>query len=155
MDSSTRYPLQLMDVRLSEAHLTRPESREETETENDGLPLKVEVASTRLPPDHVSVLLTLTVSGDEDPFDITLVLEGLFQSDGDLDDLDDDFWNEFHAVSAQTLIWPYARECLSTIAWRMRLDLPMLPTLNRLAMISAQEDDNASEATGPAVEGTG
>jgi len=141
MDSSKRYPLQLVDVRLYEAHLTRPDKHEVTERSEDGFQLNIEIGLDRMPPDRVLVLLTLNAKGDEDPFDIMLVLEGLFEANCDLDQLDDEFWQEFRAVSAPTLIWPYARECVSTITWRMRLDLPMLPTLNRFAMAVPSTDD--------------
>lgn len=136
MDRSRHYPLQLMDVRLYEAHLLRPEDAEEPEAPGEAIPITVEVDVRKRPPDRASVLLTIKVSGDDDSFDITLVLEGLFEANCDLEDLDSDFWHEFSNVSAMTLLWPYGRECLSTITRRMRLDLPMLPTLNRLAMTS-------------------
>jgi len=141
MDSSKRYALQLVDVRLYEAHLTRPDEREVLEQSREGYQLNIEVDLDLMPPDRVSVLLTLNASGSEDPFDITLVLEGFFEASCDLDQLDDGFWLEFQAVSAPTLIWPYARECMSTATRRMRLDLPMLPTLNRLPMVAPSAGD--------------
>jgi preprotein translocase subunit SecB len=141
-----RYPLQLVDVRLYEAHLTRPDEMESEIDTEKGIPLGIEVGSNRMPPDRVSVFLTLTTKGDDDPFDVKLVLEGLFESQCDLDDLDADFWEEFLAVSAPTLIWPYARECIGAVAWRMRLDLPVFPTLNRLAMVKEYTEESGDEA---------
>ncbi len=150
MDTSVRYPLQLTDVRLYEAHLTRPVGDGQNAPAEPGLPITIEVVVDRLPPNQVLAQLTLAFEGSDDPFDIRLVLEGLFESEGSLDDLDDEFWREFESVSAPMLIWPYARECVSTIAWRGRLDLPILPTLNRLAMIPVEDDGSA----GPSNSGT-
>jgi len=146
MEPATLYPLQLIDVRLYEAHLTRPEETDSETSTDEGIPLQIEVGLNRAPPDRVSVFLTLSAKGDDDPFDVKLVLEGLFESQCDLDELDSDFWDEFMAASAPALIWPYARECIGTIAWRMRLDLPTLPTLNRLAMVSGEPNAVAEEA---------
>lgn len=146
MERSTLYPLQLVDVRLYEAHLTRPGEAAPETSEEEGIPLEVEVTLNRMSPERVSVLFKLKARGDKDPFDVTLVLEGLFEAQCDLDDLDSSFWDEFTAVSAPTLIWPYARECMGTIAWRMRLDLPILPTMNRLAMLGEHSEGTSGDA---------
>ncbi len=150
MKQSIRYPLQLVDVRLYEAHLTRPDGMDSETAPEEAIPLEIEIGLNRVPPDRVSVFLTLTTKGHEDSFRVKLVLEGLFESECNLDELRSDFWEEFSTTSAATLLWPYARECIGTIAWRMRLDLPVLPTLNRLTVVRDGTGSLAGNVTGGA-----
>jgi preprotein translocase subunit SecB len=148
MEENTLYPLQLLDVRLYEADLKRILSEKIRDDESDDeqapapqLGVRVEV----LRHDEIrsaSVRLTLEVDGPdgESPdFHLSLTLEGFFEAQVDLDEIDEAKWEEFGNTSAIALIWPYAREALHSFTRRMRVDLPVLPTLNRLAMGGAEE----------------
>jgi preprotein translocase subunit SecB len=149
MEGNTLYPLQLLDVRLYEADLKRirfQDIRDEEESDDGQLPVpklgvKVEIlryAESR----SASVRVTLDVDGPDGEapdFHLSFTLEGFFEAQVELNEIDETTWEEFENTSALALIWPYAREALHSFTRRMRVDLPVLPTLNRLAMRGAEE----------------
>jgi preprotein translocase subunit SecB len=148
MDAEILYPIQLLDVRLFEATLERIVSEaadagsgagSDAEPDRDATPLlTVKVDTVRSEEDRdLSVFLTIEVQGPdvgEPAFHLLVTLEGLFEAQIDLNEIDEATWEEFEATSSITLLWPYAREVVHSFSRRMRVDLPVLPTLNRLAM---------------------
>ena len=143
MEPEILYPLQLLDVRLYTAALERltPEAPAvEAGASRDAtipfLAVNVEIlrhADRNL----VSVFLTIETKGPDanrPEFHLCFTLEGMFEAQQDLDTIEEAIWNEFEHTSSITLLWPYAREYTHSFFRRMRVDLPMLPTLNRLAM---------------------
>ena len=149
MEGNTLYPLQLLDVRLYEADIKRIDSddvRDDGEPDDVQAPtprLGVQVKSLRHDESRsASVRVTLEVDGPnhESPdFRLSFTIEGCFEAQVALDEIDEATWEEFENTSAMALMWPYAREVLQSFTRRMRVDLPVLPTLNRLAMRGADE----------------
>ena len=148
MESELLYPLQLLDVRLyamSLERLTPAESATSDASEaNQDAPapsFTVNVDTVRhAEREQVSVFLTIEIKGPEaqhPEFDLHFTLEGLFEAQLALDAIEDSIWAEFESTSAITLMWPYAREYTHSFSRRMRADLPLLPTLNRLGMQKA------------------
>lgn len=145
MEPGGLYPMQLLDVRLYTAMLERPSTEEsvagvETEDEqnvvNPFLGINVEVFRPT-ENNQVSVFLTLEIKGPDPKhpeFRLNFTLEGLFEAQVALDTIDAAVWEEFENTSAITLLWPYAREYTQSFTRRMRVDLPVLPTLHRLAL---------------------
>ena len=148
MDTSNFYPLQLLDVRLYDAVLKRREPKEslaeETtpteETEGNVPSLGVDIKVIRHAKRRVSVFLTLDIKGptSESPeFNLHYTLEGFFEARMNFEDIAEETWAEFEHVSSLALLWPYAREYTQSFVRRMRVRLPVLPTLNRLALQNA------------------
>jgi len=141
------YPLQLVDVRLYEALIERFEPDESVETEEEAesesevktqLALGIDLNVVKRPSRHASVFLGLHIkhpSEQAPELCLVFVLEGLFESQVDLEDIGQELWQEFEDLSAINLLWPYARECMQNLTSRMRIDLPLLPTVNRLKII--------------------
>ncbi len=153
MDQPALYPLQLVDVRLYEATIERYEPVEETEPQEEvkGLPVGINLKVVRHSSRRVSVFLEINVSGPKahaPEFHLRFVLEGLFDALVDLDEIDEESWKEFEDISAITLLWPYAREYTGNFARRMRADVPVLPTLNRLSMSRLEMEEAASSDDG-------
>ena len=134
------YPFQLLDVRLYEATIERFEPDEQAEVEGAAeLPLSLDLSLVKHSDRRISAFFTLSTKSPEEQahgFHIRLTLQGLFESRVDLEEIEQEVWQEFEDLSAACLLWPYARECMQSIAHRMREDLPILPTLNRLEMSS-------------------
>lgn len=149
------YPLQLLDVRLFEVSVKRfepgEEPTEDIEENRLQLPLGIDIEILKRSVEHVSVLVTLDIKGpnpDSPEFHIHFTLEGLFEASEDLEETNPELWEEFKQTSALTLLWPYTREYTQSFVRRMRVELPVLPTLNRLAMqaitseaLESDEDD--------------
>lgn len=142
MDEQNLYPFQLIDVRLYEAKIDRlelEESEEEVdEAQGDDNPtvmfaLKRVNHSDRL----LSILLFLDIIGPSElapEVHLDITLEGLFRLLIDFDDIAPELREEFEKHSAVSLLWPYAREYTQDFTNRMRMDMPVLPTLNLLAI---------------------
>ena len=152
MDTSTLYPLQLVDVRLYDAIVERLEPSEAHEVDGEASTaaplLQIRVQAIKRSKERACALLTVEIRGPEaaNPlFHIKFTLEGLFESRLDLEELPEDVWQEFERVSAVTLLWPYAREYTQSFSRRMREDLPVLPTLNRLALQQVAANEKSSE----------
>jgi preprotein translocase subunit SecB len=141
MEENVMYPLQLLDVRLLEVKVKRFEPEEQLTEEHEEnlyqLPLGIDVEVLKRSPEYFSVLVTLDIKGpdpDNPEFYIHFTLDGLFEASEDLEETNPELWEEFKQTSALTLLWPYAREYTQSFVRRMRVELPVLPTLNRLAM---------------------
>jgi preprotein translocase subunit SecB len=157
MEPQIRYPLQLLDVRLFEAtvkRITHEDTTNSSEPEENytAAPfLNVDADVLRIEEkNRVSVLLTIEIKGpdtDAPEFHLRFTLEGLFESQIDLAEIDEAMWQEFEQISSITLLWPYAREYTQSFSRRMRVDLPVLPTLNRLAMQEAREQKSGDGNT--------
>lgn len=148
MEAKALYPLQLVDVRLYTMGLERLETTTPTTSvtpestpEPLGTFLGIAVKIARNPErKRVSAFLTIEIKGPDanrPEFHLNFTLEGLFEAQLDLDAIEETIWKEFENTSAVTLLWPYAREYTHSFARRMRADLPVLPTLNRLGMQQA------------------
>ncbi len=151
-DPALLYPIQLLDVRLYQARVDRIDKSEEvekTEQEVNVTPcLKVGVEVLKGEERRISTFLTMDITGPTEKhpeFHIHYVLEGLFESQVDIATLTDETWQEFERTSAITLLWPYAREYTHSFARRMRVELPVLPTLNRLAMRETASEEETEE----------
>jgi len=156
MDTSTLYPLQLVDVRLYDAVLERLEAADAPETDDEAdaaAPLlRISVQAVKRSSAQASAFLTVEIRGPvaSDPrFHISFTLEGLFEAQLDLDDLSEDVWQEFEKVFAVTLLWPYAREYTQSFSRRMRENLPVLPTLNRLTLQQMAAAERCPEPEDP------
>jgi len=144
MEQEHLYPLQLLDVRLYTANierLTEETAVDEGEEEQESAPpffLGLDLSIVRhREQQQASVFLTLHVKGPDarrPEFHLNFTLEGLFEVQCDWETLSPEVWEEFEHISAMTLLWPYAREYLHSFARRMRVELPVLPTLNRLSL---------------------
>jgi len=158
MEPSALHPIQLLDVRLYEASIERFSVDQVPEIDQDvTLPVKIDLDVVKHTERRVSAFLTLDTQGptEESPeFHLRFTLEGLFESRVDLDEIDPQTWDEFADVSALSLLWPYARECMHSLARRMHVDVPILPTLHRLAMstMRSEAETLAKEADAEASE---
>lgn len=148
MESEMLYPMQLLDVRLYDMSLERmtpaePDASGTSETDQDtpAPSFTINVDTVRhAEREQVSVFLTIEIKGpdaDRPEFDLRFTLEGLFEAQLALAAIEESTWAEFENTSAITLMWPYAREYTHSFSRRMRADLPLLPTLNRLGMQKA------------------
>lgn len=141
MNETLIYPFQLFDVRLYEVNIERlePEDDKTSDIENEGgveegpsllIGRGMKAHSER----ELSVFLNCNVRGPdcENPeFVLKITLEGMFEIQVDYDDVDPEMRKEFEEHSSLSLLWPFARELLDHFAVRMRVILPMLPTLNQ------------------------
>ena len=138
------YPFQLLDVRLYEVTIERFKSDEQIEAEGSvQLPLSIDLRLVRESDRRVSAFFTLSTRGPEEQkpeFHIRFTLQGLFETRVDLDEIEQALWKDFEDRSALFLLWPYAREYMHDFVHRMREDLPILPTLNRLATNSLDSE---------------
>lgn len=151
------YPLQLLDVRLFEAVVKRivldgTASAEPADSEHIANPfLMVDADVVRHNgANKVSVFLTVEIKGPEakrPEFHLRFTLEGFFESSVAFDEIDEATWQEFEQTSSITLLWPYAREYTHSFSRRMRVDLPVLPTLNRLAMQAIKDSPSHEPAS--------
>lgn len=136
MGQSTPYPFQLLDVRLYEAVIERLEPDESVEAEDIAqIPIAVNLEVVEHSDRRLSAFLTLDTKGLENEFRLRFTLQGVFETSVDLKDVEQELRQEFEDHSAVFLLWPYARECMHNFAHQIRKDLPLLPTLNRLAMV--------------------
>ncbi len=140
-DSSESYPFQLVDVRLFDVHVERfhdekvMASSTEASNEKIVIPLKINFKLEKYENNLVSSFLNLSFSGplEKTPeYKVEFTLEGVFEADRDFSEIDEKIWDEFKRLSGLTMVWPYAREFSQNILNRMREELPLLPTLNRL-----------------------
>jgi preprotein translocase subunit SecB len=162
MEQSALYPIQLLDVRLYEATIKRFPVDEIPEVDEDiPLPVQIDLDVVKHSTERASVFLTMDVLSptQESPeFHLRFTVEGLFESQVALDEIDRQTWDEFKDVSALSLLWPYARECMHSFAKRMHVDVPILPTLHRLAMSAMRSEETTltekADADAKAVEET-
>jgi len=147
-DTSINYPFQLMDVRLHEVHVERfnnendSNSSTEISDEKKAITLNITFKIKKHEKDFVSSYLFVNFSGplEGNPeFKVEFTLEGLFEVDRDFSEIDQNIWDEFKELSGLSMVWPYAREFTQNILNRMREDLPLLPTLNRLKALQKTE----------------
>ncbi len=146
MDENLLYPLQLLDVRLYEADIERIDAEPDQESDVGG-PAEEQVPAPRLTV-HVgiqrhdetrraSVFLTTEIEGPDPEapdFRLSVTIEGLFDALVDLVEIDSSVWQEFEDTSSVSLLWPYVREVVHSFTRRMRVDVPVLPTLNQLTL---------------------
>ncbi len=140
MDYQIGYPIQLIDVRLFEANIKRRKgggkpSEEKQTPEAENIPLEIGLTINKLESKMISCQLSLNITGlpkEQPEFEMAIKLEGLFESQMDFDKIEKEIWDDFKGHSAISILWPYARECVQNFVHRMREDLPILPTLNRL-----------------------
>lgn len=155
MEPQMLYPLQLLDVRLFEAHVERLISEATTDEANADVPhgptpfLKVDNRTLCHEDDNqISVFLTVEIKGpdaERPEFRLHFTLEGFFEAQVDISEIDEAIWQEFEQTSSLTLLWPYAREYTHSFSRRMRVDLPVLPTLNRLTLLQLAQQPVAME----------
>jgi len=75
-------------------------------------------------------------------------IEGLFEVLVEsVEYLEESTLEEFKRRSAVALLWPYAREHVHSLFRRMRVDFPLLPTLNVLALqrLGEQQEEGQDE----------
>jgi preprotein translocase subunit SecB len=142
MKEYSLYPFQFLDVRLFNTNISRFNKQEQENVdenhetpENRELPLAIKIETLRQGDRNVTVHLNIDIEGpdSESPqYNINFTLEGMFISEEDLDNIDEKIWEDFENRSALSLLWPYAREYLHNITFRMREFIPLLPTLNLL-----------------------
>jgi len=149
MDPQTRYPFQLLDVRLYTATIKRltPKSTTSETTERHIAPFLSINTKIQRQDQHnrISVFLNLEIKGlnsDDPEFHLEFTLEGIFETQSAFSDIEETLWKEFEELSAVTLLWPYAREYAQNFFQRMRINMPLLPTLNRLALQQMQDSSN-------------
>lgn len=140
------YPYQLLDVRLFEARIDRLENEEPVlEDEKSKIQLAYSKSINKdAEKDLISVLLQVVIDGSDQEksgYHIEFSLEGLFNSIPKNDEVGEAVQKEFEEVSSVSLLWPYVREYLHNFSWRMRLDIPVLPTLNSLSMPDEPADE--------------
>jgi preprotein translocase subunit SecB len=163
MGPSALYPIQLLDVRLYEATIERFPVDQAPEIDEDmALPVEIDLKVVKQSARRASAFLemdTLSPTQESPEFHLRFTLEGLFEAQVDLDEIDPQTWDEFQDVSALSLLWPYARECMHSFARRMHVDVPILPTLHRLAMSEMRSEGatlpEETEADVKAAEETG
>lgn len=148
-DTSAGYPFQLIDVRLLDVHVERfniekdANSSTEIPDEKTTITLKIDFKVNKREPNYASGLLFLSFSGPletKPEYKVEFTLESLFEVDQNFSEIDEKIWDEFKELSGLTMIWPYAREFTQNILNRMREDLPLLPTLNRLKTIQNSDE---------------
>ena len=141
-DKNESYPLQLLDVRLYSLRVQRHQSSRSAgadEDEREALPLAIDTTVEWHSEHSVSVWLAIEVRGpysDHPEYEMELELEGLFQSSVNKEELDPETLHQFEEVSSLVSLWPYAREQFHDLSFRMRVDLPVLPTLSHTSMVS-------------------
>jgi preprotein translocase subunit SecB len=143
------YPFQLLDVRLYEATIKRssPDGFDEADAGSEEQPslaftLRVKKQENRL----ISVFLNIEIKSlDQNRAQLVLdfTLEGVFEAQADFEEIDQSIWEEFNQQSSVSLLWPFAREYANEFFIRMRENLPLLPTFNRLS-INLEEESNGS-----------
>ncbi len=153
MHEDTIYPFQLFDVRLFEASIKRfavEDDNSDAEAESNQpeedviIPLSIEARMGQRIDDLISVFLDFDIKGplkDTVEFQIQFTLEGMFEAKQPLDEIEEELWDDFQQRSSISLLWPHARELTSSFVDRMRADLPLLPTMNRLDFSAAAVED--------------
>ena len=116
MDQRALYPIQLLDVRLYEATIERlPVDHDSEVDEEIALPVEIELDVVKHTPRRVSAFLRMNVvspTQEAPELHLQFTLEGLFESQIDVEEIEQQIWDEFEDVSALSLLWPYARECM-------------------------------------------
>lgn len=143
MEGFVGYPFQLLDVRLYEMSLERFAIEESNDNEDGGLP-SFAFGSEMIKHSErsVSIILSFDINGpsDESPeFNLKFAVEGLFSAQTDLDEINKEIREDFESISSLNLLWPYAREQAHNIFHRMREDVPILPTLDRVTITNLLE----------------
>ena len=150
MHESDPYPYQLLDVRLFEARIDRLEKENPVLEDGES---KIQLAYSKsinkdAEKDLISVLLQVVIDGSDQEktgYHIEFSLEGLFNAIQGDDEVDEVLQEEFEEISSVSLLWPYVREYLHNFSWRMRLEIPVLPTLNSLSTLDKPEDEISSD----------
>lgn len=154
MEGIIGYPIQLLDVRLYEVFLERLIVDEPNDNENEAVPIPSFAFGSKLIKHSermVSVLISFDIDGpsEESPeFNLKFSIEGLFSAQANFDDIDEEIRKDFESLSSINLLWPYAREQAQNIFHRMREDIPILPTLDRVTMgelLEKESDDEDKE----------
>ncbi len=143
MNQPNLYPFQLLDVRLFEVEVKRLHG-EKPETKNkEGIPLWIHTEINNRSDKRLAYLLTIEFLGPQEElpeYKVNLTLEGMFETEENIADIELEIKKDFEDSSALSLLWPYVRECVQSLSFRMREDLPMLPTLNRLEIKIIEEN---------------
>jgi preprotein translocase subunit SecB len=143
MDELKLYPFQLLDVRLYEIQVERFKDKGPEIKSKEGIPLLLHTEIKNPSEKRAAYFLTLEFSGplEGNPeYKIRLTVEGMFETEENIDNLNPEIKKDFEDHSGLYLIWPYARECIQNLAARMRENLPLLPTLNRLKINVPDQD---------------